>query len=461
MKSLFFVPFAATFFALACTAFASRDRVRQSPPWQEIAVYSVDEKSGTLLKSRAWTPESPDYLAYSIRHCGKDGDSCREQFAKGFFAYERRKDPVQPFTMVRLLPPQEILDIMKTLPSGEGKGGTPTNDSERYVPLRNDSYTPYWKRFDRILGMVQSEGRVYFFPDGKEKAQRIPWDGEGRYRLEKVSNFPNHRGLLEIRARIGGNEGKTVYLNLDPVTGKSSPSLIGACCPVMGGLEEPAPFINPVRIDPETAGFKESMRWCSSFEAARSAEGGKKVEMLRQTWSDLGEDIIVTDGRVWLSRGDNAVLLYPEPWQDDSSSRVSVTLENRGSSAPGNMDFMITLKNISGKPVKLEQGWGSVILRFSGDGRFTCNSLCEARLEPFVPGWDLSTGEELPEQTLGPGESVAALIRYSCPDWRIYPRDAHVFVKATFSTFGPVETPGHGMYTSAPIRVPNPVSPSP
>lgn len=456
------MPFAAAFLALACKAFASRERVRQSPPWKEIAVYSVDEKRGTLLKSRAWTPDSPDYLAYSIRHCGKDGDTCREQFAKGFFAYERRKDPVQPFSMVRLLPPQKILDIMKTFPSGHGRldDGTLANDSERYIPLRNDSYTPYWMRFDRILGMVQAEGRIYFFPDRRAKAQRIPWDGEGRYKLERVSNFLNRRGLLEIRAKMGGDEGKTVYLNLDPVTGKTSSAPMGTCGLAMGVLDEPTALVNPVRIDLETVGFKESMRWCSSFEVVRSAEGGKKVETFRQTWRDLGEDIIVADGRVWLSRGDTMpYLLYPEPWQGDSLSCVSVTLENRGSSAPGNMDFMLTLKNISSKPVKLEQGWGSVILRFSGDVRFTCNSLCEARLESFVPGWDLSAKEELPELTLEPGESAAALIRYSCPDWRIYPRNAHVFVKATFSTFGPVETPGHGIYTSTPIRVPNPIPP--
>lgn len=462
MNFLFVASFAVVSFTSACAVSAFRDGVRQSPPWKETSVYSVDEKNGTLLKSRAWTPESTDYLAYSILHVWKEGDSCRENFAKGFVAYEPRKDPVRPFSLVLLLPPQEIIDIMETFPFGRGMldNGTSANDSERYIPLRNDSYTPYWRRFDRMLAMVQSEGRIYFFPDRKEKSQKIPWDGEGKYKLEKVSNFPDRRGLLRIRARMGGDQGKIVYLNLDPATGKSFSLPAGTCCPAVGGLEEFS-WTNPVRIDPDTEGFKDSMRWGCSFEAARSAGRGKGAETVRQIWRgpDLGEDIIVMDGKVWLSRGDNAVLLYPEPWRD-SLSCISVTLESRGSSVPGDMDFMLTLKNVSGKPVKLEQGWGGVILRFSCDGHFTNNSLFEGSLEPFVPGWGLAAEDGLPAQTLEPGESTSALIRYSCPDWRIFPRDAHVFVKATFSTSGPVGMPGHGIYTSAPIKVSNPVPPS-
>lgn len=448
MKTLFFLPFAVASFTAASDAFPCPD-VRESPPWKEIAVYSVDEETGTLLKSRAWTPESPDYVAYSILHSQDDNDTYREQFVKGFFAYKREKDPVHPFSLVRLLPPQKILDVMKTFPSGHGmKNGMLANDSERYLPLRNDSYTPYWGRFDRILGMVQAEGRIYFFPDKKEKAKHISWDGEDRYKLGSVTPFPDPQGLLEFRGVTRDDERKSVWMMLDPVTGKSSS--------VPMGYDSACSFENLVQVDSGKVGKKESMRWCSSFEVVNSLGG----ETVRQIWTRFGEDIIIVEGKAWLSRGDNAVLLYPEPWED-STAAVSVTLESLGSPAPGDMEFILTLKNASGKPVRLEQGWGNVILRFSSDGRFTCNNLCEVHLEPFASAWDLSAAGDdfLPEETLDPGESTAAFIKYSCPDWRIYPRDSHVFVKATFSTSGAVGTPGHGMYTSAPIKVPNPIPP--
>lgn len=461
MNPLFFVPL-----VVASVAAAASCDIRQSPPWKEIAVYSVNEETGTLLKSRAWTPESPDYLAYSIQHMENNNDTYREQFAKGFYAYKKEDDPVKPFSMVSLLPPPEVLQAIKAFPSKTEplQVGELKDDAERYIPLRNDSYTPYWRRFDRVLGMVQAEGRIYFFPDKKEKAQRLCWDGEDMYQLCRVSCFPNKDGLLMAGAKVR-KDGKRVSMYLDPSTGKSFPCNLVSNCSFEDGY---GPLGNPVRIDGEMTGMKTGSRRSSVFNVTSSY--GESWKGVRQVWRscELGGDVVVTDGTAWCSRGDNAVLLYPEPWEDPTAG-MSVTLESRGSPAPGEMDFLLTLKNTSGKPVKLEQGWGDVILRFSGDGHFTLNNLCEVDFEPSTPGWkppatdchDYRTKDFLPSQTLNPGESASARIWYSCPDWRIYPRGPHVFVKATFSTAGPVGTPGHGMYTSIPIKVPNPVPPPP
>ena len=50
-------------------------------------------------------------------------------------------------------------------------------------------------------------------------------------------------------------------------------------------------------------------------------------------------------------------------------------MENRRISVPEGMDFMGTLKNAGGKPVKLEQGKGGVILLCSCDGHSARNSM--------------------------------------------------------------------------------------
>lgn len=440
--------------AAACTAacVASPSPVAEKTiPWKEITVYSVDEKTGVLLKSRAMTPDSKDYAAYSI-YQGVEGigdDSrWRQQFQDGFYAYKREKDPVCPFSLVRLLPPPEIVRIMDTFPVKNQKViplGDLRYDAERYMPLRHDGYTPYWRRVDMILGMVQAEGRIYFFPDRKEQAKSLHWDGQDRYKLRSVINFPDDAGLLAAVVVSRNGDQKETVVMIDPATGKSSPA--------PAGYDASFRFDNRITIKPNVLSIKDSGRWGTNFEVVDRHDSSKNM-VQGYTGDDMSEDIIVMDGKAWCGSRKGAVLLYPEPWARPGDD-MAVTLESRGSQKPGDMEFSLTLANNGKKPLSLQQGWGNVVLRFSGDARFTDNFIHEVEL--------VSEGvveeESFPGLTLEPGKSVSATIYYSCPDWRIVPRGPSVFIKATVSTFGKAGTPGHGMYTSVPIEVRNPVTP--
>ena len=431
--------------------------------WKEIKVYAQgrEQKEGKLVRCRAWTPDSPDYLAYSIYY-DQDGSvnqfvnqKWKDAFARGFYAYRRVQDPVHPFERVFLPSPPHIVQIMKGFPfTGENiPNGLGKDDCGHFVPMESDHYHIYWRRVDRVMAMAQQQGHLYFFPDKEGDEKEVHWDGEGQFHVDSVSPFPDSRGLIIACIRKKGESEGGGRVAINPETGKSFPLEKNAL--ILRSQEDPMYLTDKLSLSKSTG------RFCDDFVVFRGendfypVSGRNDASVAAGDYNHLGDDCFAVDSQVWCSRGDNAVLLYPEPWEDKGTP-MAVTLVNDGSPGEGKLNLKIKFTNRGKAPIVLPEGWGTVILRFSSTPDHVRNYLAEVPLhtETVLVEGNGDVEDQFPGLTLNEGQSVTAMLLFEACDWRVMPRDGDVYIKATFSTAGSPETPGHGMYTSPSIKVP-------
>lgn len=449
-------------FCCLCLVFPSFGAKEVPVPWKEVRVYAKgsEQNHGKLVRCRAWTPDSPDYLAYSIYY-DQDGSvenfvnqKWKDAFARGFYAYRRVQDPVRPFKRVFLPSPPHIVRMMQEFPSNGEKNpnGLGKDDCGHFVPMESDHFNPYWRRVDRVMAMAQQQGHIYFFPDKEGGEEVVHWDGENQFHVGSVSPFPDSRGLIVAHIRKKRETGLYGRVAINPETGKSIPLKKEAL--ITRSREDPKYLTDKLSL------VKDAGRFCGRFAVSRREDdfypvsGRDDASVSSGNYNDLGDDCFAVDGQVWCSRGDNAVLLYPEPWEEKGAP-LAVTLVNDGSPGEDQLNLQIKFTNQGKSPIVLPEGWGTVVLRFSSTPDHVDNYLEEVPLhtETVLVEGNGDMKDQFPSLTLDEGQSAAAMILFEARDRRIIPRDEEVYIKATFSTAGPPETPGHGMYTSPSIKV--------
>lgn len=434
--------FFASICALVCSAHAE-----QPVPWEKTPVYIVE--NGRLYSVDSLSPALPGYIGYSIYYdqagqtSSLTGDEWREAFAKGYYAYRKTGDPLNPFARVSLPSPPEIVRQVQALPRFTTEKDYTKESSPRCLMLPSDTYTTYWRRIDETLGMADSLGRVFFFPGKPGQERRVAWKGDEAFSLRDATPRPNAEGWLAIR--YAGAGGKDALAWLHPVTGEFRPS---AARPSDENEYLSVDLGRSSWLNDDTVVTHSGMRWCDHLNVVRISTG---ENMLSNRLSGMGSDVFVSDNQVWAVDGQGfAAQLYPVPLRCPEAP-LQISLEHEGNQAEeGSMDVMnlkVTVSNRGTEPIALPQGWGTFVYRFSGDD---ADSWKSALVEP-------DKTEDAPAVTLKPGETSSFLRKYEVYDYRIFPHSEQVKIMVSLTPKLAPGTPGAEVTTGDSITIPTPI----
>lgn len=415
----------------------------ESVPWVEKKAYTA--KDGQLFSVRCLTPESPDYIGYSVYpESGYDGEQNKKEFAHGFDGFQWTDNPVRPFIRKRLQSPSRLIEEMKTFPNQDKE---PQSKTGRYVVMDSDSACFH---IAMNMAMASRFGRPYFFLDRKEDRQPVPWKGPENVVFSMVTATENPEGWI---VALGGIPNKTKDDGYEAGAWMIRPAT-GECTQL---------DLSEWKISSDDLSGAEWMdndrlvniawsRWSSRLSILNLRTGKTEYETKLGLNGTRGDKLIVGD-EIWMLGRDGACSkVYPAP-QEDPNAALAVSLEPYDSGDPFGYSFglRVTLTNKSGYDIALPATWGeNAVFQYvwkEADSNEKTEQLME--LGCGIQGVDGA-------RVLKSGESLEASSIYGLSDVRIFPPGGDLELSVTVAPVIKKGAPGNGLWTSALVNIGNP-----
>ncbi len=415
----------------------------ESVPWVEKKAYTA--KEGKLFSVRCLTPESPDYIGYSVYpSSGYDGEQNKKEFSQGYIGFQLSDNPARPFVQKALPSPARLISEMKTFPNQDRESNAKTG---RYVVMDSDSVCYH---IAKNMALASRFGHPYFFLDRKEDRKPVPWKGPEGAVFFMVTATENQDGWIVALGGIPNKEATDGYeagaWMIRPATGECKPLNLSGWKVSSDDLSGAEWMDNDRLVNIAWS------RWRSQLSIFNVKTGKTEYETMLGLHGTQGDKLIV-GGDIWMLELDDAFSrVYPAP-QEETNAALAVSLEPYESGDPFGYSFgmSITLTNKGKLDVDLPATWG--------------------KNATFRYMWKDSSESEKPEQlmdlgaliqgiegasVLKPGESLTVTSVYGLSDVRNFPNSDEMELSVTVTPVTEKGKPGNGMWTSPLVKMTNP-----